>query len=465
MGDTLEHTLICPNQMRYNGIIVDDIPRHLSHDRKSTHSLYFPNENRSLPLKLKGVIFYLDTRFPTQGEINNCRWLTATNDSIWDLYSESFAEQEESIIASDGALYPTENDRRIFALTSDQPSFLPSLYRNIEALDTSIRKLSITDEKIAKIFNCSPKIASNTRKVTTQKGIRSMSDHFTRRYQIKQASLRYNQLRGKHGRFYSDTLFSSVKSIRGNTMGQIFVNDISYTYLTPMKLKSEAGHALLEFIQDIGIPSSLHTEDAKEQTSGKWRDVCITHNIKQTLTEPYSPFQNRAEVNIRELKKHVRRIMGKMKTPKRLWDFCATYVAELRCLTAQPLYSLHGRTSYELETGNTPDISEYITFSWFQPIWYYDKTNFPDENNHIGRWISVAHNIGQAMCFWILSKSGVPIARTTVRPITDDELQTDTVKQELLVPNSLLLQFLCIKLFTISCRTDVYPHPLVESTW
>jgi hypothetical protein len=198
-----------------------------------------------------------------------------------------------------------------------------------------------------------------------------------------------------------------------------------------MKLKSEAGHALLEFIQDIGIPSALHTDDAKELTSGKWREVCTNHDIKQTLTEPYSPFQNCAEVNIQELKKHVRRVMGKTKTPKRLWDSCASYVAELRCLTAQPLYSLHGRTPYELVTGNTPDISEYISFSWYQPVWYFDKASFPEETNRIGRWIGVAHNIGQAMCFWILPKSGIPIARSTVRPITDDELLSEAVRQEL----------------------------------
>jgi hypothetical protein len=59
-----------------------------------------------------------------------------------------------------------------------------------------------------------------------------MSDHLTRRYHTKQAALRYNQLGGRHGRFYSDTLFSSVKSVRGNTMGQIFVNDVGYTHLT-----------------------------------------------------------------------------------------------------------------------------------------------------------------------------------------------------------------------------------------
>jgi hypothetical protein len=293
------------------------------------------------------------------------------------------------------------------------------------------RKLSIPDTKIAKIFNCSPSIATKTRMVTTQKGIRSMTDHLTRRYNTKQAALRYDQLGGRHGRFYSDTMFSSIKSIRGNTMGQIFVNDVGFSHFIPMKTKADAGHALLEFIQDIGIPSALHTDDAKEQTAGIWEQVRKARGIKQTLTEPYSPFQNRAEINIRELKKQVRRTMSKTRTPKRLWDFCAQYTAELRCLTAQPLYSLHGRTPYELISGNTPDISEYIAFSWYQPIYYYDKASFPEERELIGRWIGVAHNVGQAMCFWILPKTGIPIARTTLRAISEAELQTDAVQQEL----------------------------------
>jgi hypothetical protein len=102
--------------------------------------------------------------------------------------------------------------------------------------------------------------------------------------------------------------------------------------------------------------------------------------------------------------------MHQTKTPKRLWDFCASYVAELRCMTAQPLYSLHGHTPFELVTGNTTDITEYISFTWYQPVWYYDSTSFPESNKYIGRWIGVAHNVGQAMCFWVLPKSGVPIA-------------------------------------------------------
>jgi len=130
--------------------------------------------------------------------------------------------------------------------------------------------------------------------------------------------------------------------------------------------------------------------------------------------------------------------MNKTGTPLRLWDFCTQYVAELRTLTAQPLFSLHGRTPYELVTGNTPDISEYISFSWYQPVYYLDNTNFPEEKERIGRWIGVAHNIGQALCFWILPKSGAPIARTTVKAITAAEMQTDVVKEELIAYDNMI---------------------------
>ena len=183
-----------------------------------------------------------------------------------------------------------------------------------------------------------------------------MTDHFCRRYRTKQAALCYNQLGGRHGRFYSDTMFSAVKSIHGNTMRQIFVNDIGYTRFTPMKAKSEARHTLLEFIQDVGIPQAIYRNDAKELTQGKWHQVCRDHVIKQTQTEPYDPFQNRAEVNTRELKKHTCCPMQHTRTPLKLWDFCAQNVSEVRSITAQPLNLLHRCSPFEMITGNTPDI-------------------------------------------------------------------------------------------------------------
>jgi hypothetical protein len=101
-----------------------------------------------------------------------------------------------------------------------------SMWHNINALKSTGRRLIAADNKIAKVFHCSPSVATHTRHVTTQKGIRCMTDHLCRRSRTKQVALRYNQLGGRHGQFYSDTMFSSLKSIHGNMMCQVFVNDI-----------------------------------------------------------------------------------------------------------------------------------------------------------------------------------------------------------------------------------------------
>jgi hypothetical protein len=58
----LPHTLINPNQLRSNGIVVDDCPRHLSpNPERATHSIYIPELDLRLPLSMKGIISYLPT--------------------------------------------------------------------------------------------------------------------------------------------------------------------------------------------------------------------------------------------------------------------------------------------------------------------------------------------------------------------------------------------------------------------
>mmetsp|Transcript_12766 Transcript_12766/g.18318 ORF Transcript_12766/g.18318 Transcript_12766/m.18318 type:complete len:134 (-) Transcript_12766:2796-3197(-) len=132
-----------------------------------------------------------------------------------------------------------------------------------------------------------------------------------------------------------------------------------------MRQKAEAGEALVEFIQDIGIPSEMHNYDAKEQTLGKWKETMQKFQIKQTLSEPYSPWKVSADC-IREVKKSVRQLLHNTKAPKCLWDYCAVYACEIRSLTAHPHFALQGRMPYELVTGRTPDISEYVEFSWYE---------------------------------------------------------------------------------------------------
>lgn len=56
-------------------------------------------------------------------------------------------------------------------------------------------------------------------------------------------------------------------------------------------------------MQDIGIPSELHSNDAKELAEGKMKEILKKFWIKGTQSEPYSPWQVHAELCIRKVKK------------------------------------------------------------------------------------------------------------------------------------------------------------------
>jgi len=79
LGEYLVYSLLCPNQLRHNGLIVDDVPRHLSpNPNNATHSIFVPEENITIPLEMRGVISLFYTRRPTQEEIENKKWLLFT---------------------------------------------------------------------------------------------------------------------------------------------------------------------------------------------------------------------------------------------------------------------------------------------------------------------------------------------------------------------------------------------------
>jgi hypothetical protein len=203
-----------------------------------------------------------------------------------------------------------------------------------------------------------------------------------------------------------------------------------------MKQKSEAANTLLELCQDIGIPAELHSDDAKELTCGEMGKIARKFHIRTTQAEPYSPWQVRAEISIREIKRTVRSLMAKKKAHPRLWDYCTTYACELRSLTAHDHFTLHGRTPHELVTGYTPDISEYLDYAWYDDVWYYDAMeNFPNERRKLAKWLGVAHRVGQALCYYILPSSGIPIVRSTIQNLTEEELKDKEVQASITALN------------------------------
>jgi len=236
-------------------------------------------------------------------------------------------------------------------------------------------------------------------------------------------ALRHHRL---HTTFYSDTLFSKVRSLTGSKCTQITTDGL-FTHIYPMASKSFAGAALHHFITDVGIPDTIIVNNAPEQmgTNSEFIKVCRQYKIQHLQTEPYTPRQNRAELSIREIKKKWRLRMQKQNVPRRLWDFGLVWVSKINNRTAR---GPQERTPYERITGNTPDISEWLDFNFYDWCWFWNAPaqDLTEDRADLGRFLGVAHRIGSDMCYWVLNDSGKVLARTTVQRMTKDDLQAPT---------------------------------------
>ena len=106
-GNKLKQSLLCPNQMRACGNVVEDTPRQF--DRRSKHGITFRDsaEEREffVPLELDGVISYMNTRKPNNEELQNCKHYWATSGTKpWEPYSKTFEENEQSANDSDDVI-------------------------------------------------------------------------------------------------------------------------------------------------------------------------------------------------------------------------------------------------------------------------------------------------------------------------------------------------------------------------
>ncbi|KAI2501830.1 Reverse transcriptase (RNA-dependent DNA polymerase) [Fragilaria crotonensis] len=88
-----------------------------------------------------------------------------------------------------------------------------------------------------------------------------------------------------------------------------------------------------------------------------------------------------------------------------------------------------GRTPLEIITGETPDISEYLDFEFYD--WVTFRSNAGLGEVQLGRWLGVSHRVGRLMSYWILPDSAIPISATTVQRLTNDERSTDEVKRQM----------------------------------
>ena len=144
-------------------------------------------------------------------------------------------------------------------------------------------------------------------KITTQRGIRTaLYPTLDRCFKTNDKILRYSRL---NINMCTDTMFASKISLRKNTCGQVYTNDIDCTRFYPMKDRKQMHETLSIFFREKGVPTNLIVDGAREQVGHKVRTTCSETNCGIRQLEFETPWANRAKIAIRELKRGVRRMM------------------------------------------------------------------------------------------------------------------------------------------------------------
>ena len=191
-----------------------------------------------------------------------------------------------------------------------------------------------------------------------------------------------------------------------------------------MTMESETHEALsLVFYRDGVLPTMIF-DGSKEQTLGPFCHKIHEADCNSHQTEPYSPWQMAAEGCICKLKWGTSQEMIKTRSPKSLWDHCIELEALVRSSTCNDIYMTDGEVPETIMTGSTADISHISEFGWYDWVMFRDNTpTYPDPKLILGRYLGPATDVGSALTAKILKANGQFVCRSTLRHLTDDELQ------------------------------------------
>ncbi len=221
-----------------------------------------------------------------------------------------------------------------------------------------------------------------------------------------------------------------MTSPRGYKASQIYSHKCGFktAYHISQVNNEQVGQSLNDFIFEYGAPSHLTYDGAAVQVGSKttFQEAIRKANIQFHVSGPRRPNENPAEGTIRDIKMRWYRIQTNKNVPNRLWDFGISYVCETGNII--PTSSKYSKGRHPCITGETPDISEYLDFGFYD--WVMFRNNAGLGTAELGRWLGVSHRVGQLMPYWILPASGYPISCTTVQRVTEMEKKTDEFQEK-----------------------------------
>ena len=417
-------------QLRLNDVELNERPKFLSRTpTELDHALLI--DKLVIPLSIHGVTSFFHARRPTMKEYEECERHELTfSHPTWQPHRSTYAEEEEQLSTDVFRL-------RQVAVIHDEHKFGSDLIEIakvsssnessvISSFNSDNPQFKMSPDILAKTWNVGKTIAERTLHATTQRAVRTVaSPSVERRWPTGDRPLRYRRL---HHQVFHDTMFANIKSLRGNKCCEIYATDFGWSRAFPMAKESDA-HATLDlFLSRYGIPEALVSDNAKAYIGGQYRKKAKEAGVFCKLTDPHSPWQNRAEGEIREIKRLAGRWMVRSKSPRRLWDHAIELACLVRSHMALEIIKLDGQVPETIMMGQTADISFICEHEWYSWVFLNDTNNtqFPDPKLVLGRYIGPTEpEVGSVLTAKILTETGEVVRRNTFRCLTQDELDSD----------------------------------------
>jgi transposase InsO family protein len=156
-------------------------------------------------------------------------------------------------------------------------------------------------------------------------------------------------------------------SIGGSKYDLLIVDDFShFTWVFFLQDKSETQGTLKRFLRRAQNEFELKVKKIRSDNGSVFKNLKVEEyleeeGIKHEFSAPYTPQQNGVvERKNRTLIDMVRTMLGEYKTSKRFWS----EAVNIACHAINRLYlhRLLKKTSYELLTGNKPNVSYFRVF-------------------------------------------------------------------------------------------------------
>jgi hypothetical protein len=91
-------------------------------------------------------------------------------------------------------------------------------------------------------------------------------------------------------------------------------------------------------------------------------------------------------------------------------------------------HDLDDQTPQAIVTGETPDISLFAEFTFYQWIWFDQDVAMAEDQEKYGRYLGPSRDVGSLMTSKILNDKGNTLYRLTFRALTQDKLDSQKEK-------------------------------------